>query len=243
MAKVLIVPDTHGRDFWKEAKNLIDNYDKVIFLGDYVDPYPHEFKLTRLALTEKVIEDFEDIISFAKQYPEKVILLDGNHLLHYVDTTYACSRFDGAIHSIIEFLYDDNHELFHHCYRIDDVLFTHAGVSKEWVDYLHQNEYLEYDGDPVKFINECSMDQLMMCGGYRGGWDAYSGPEWLDIDELRYLTPLPGFFQIFGHSQVGYTGGPVVTDSYAGVDTQTLYEFDTETRVLTMLQELPPCRY
>lgn len=33
---ILIIPDVHGRTFWKYA---IDKYDKVIFLGDYLDPY------------------------------------------------------------------------------------------------------------------------------------------------------------------------------------------------------------
>lgn len=239
MAKVLVVPDTHARDFWKEAKNLIDNYDRVIFLGDYVDPYPYEFNLSREKLTEKVINDFEEIIEFAKAYPEKVILLDGNHLLHYVDTTYRCSRFDGSIHSIIEALYDENHELFHHSHQINDVLFTHAGVSKEWMDFVCENNHIEYKNNPSHIINSCELDYLMMCSRYRGGWDKYSGPEWLDVHEFYNLTPLPGFYQIFGHTQVVDLGKPLTSENFACVDTQTLYEFDTKTKELKMLQECP----
>lgn len=37
--KILIIPDVHGRTFWKYAIDNIDKYDKVIFLGDYLDPY------------------------------------------------------------------------------------------------------------------------------------------------------------------------------------------------------------
>lgn len=34
---LIVVPDVHGRDFWKTAKD----YDcDVVFLGDYLDPYP-----------------------------------------------------------------------------------------------------------------------------------------------------------------------------------------------------------
>ena len=80
MAKVLVIPDTHVRDFWKEAKALIDNYEKVIFLGDYVDPYPHEFNMSYDDLRKKTIDDFVEIINFCKDYPDKVILLDGNHV-------------------------------------------------------------------------------------------------------------------------------------------------------------------
>ena len=40
--KILIIPDIHGRDFWVEPCSHIDEFDKVIFLGDYHDPYPYE---------------------------------------------------------------------------------------------------------------------------------------------------------------------------------------------------------
>ena len=39
--KILIIPDVHGRSFWRPAVASGD-YDKIIFLGDYVDPYPDE---------------------------------------------------------------------------------------------------------------------------------------------------------------------------------------------------------
>ena len=35
---IIIIPDVHGRTFWKEAvRDLTDR--SVIFLGDYLDPY------------------------------------------------------------------------------------------------------------------------------------------------------------------------------------------------------------
>ena len=41
--EVLIFPDIHGRQFWKDAINKFpkDQYQnlKIIFLGDYLDPY------------------------------------------------------------------------------------------------------------------------------------------------------------------------------------------------------------
>ena len=38
---LIIIPDIHGRTFWKEAIQKYPN-SKTIFLGDYLDPYPHE---------------------------------------------------------------------------------------------------------------------------------------------------------------------------------------------------------
>lgn len=36
----LIIPDVHGRDFWKDAANRFPG--NIVFLGDYLDPYPLE---------------------------------------------------------------------------------------------------------------------------------------------------------------------------------------------------------
>ena len=40
MSKILLIPDIHGRDFWKKAK---DFEGEIVFLGDYLDPYRFEF--------------------------------------------------------------------------------------------------------------------------------------------------------------------------------------------------------
>ena len=37
MTKILVIPDIHGRSFWKESCN---NWEcRIVFLGDYHDPY------------------------------------------------------------------------------------------------------------------------------------------------------------------------------------------------------------
>ena len=52
--EVLIFPDIHGRQFWKEAikKFPKDQYPnlKIIFLGDYLDPYGYEGILCKDAI-------------------------------------------------------------------------------------------------------------------------------------------------------------------------------------------------
>ena len=61
MSKVIILPDIHGRTFWKYALEHIDEFDKVIFLGDYLDPYPHE------GITfDESVENFKEILEFKK---------------------------------------------------------------------------------------------------------------------------------------------------------------------------------
>lgn len=69
--KIMIVPDTHGRDFWKQA--IDSDADKIIFLGDYLDHYPDE------STYYHDIANFLEILDFKKNNPDKVILLLGNH--------------------------------------------------------------------------------------------------------------------------------------------------------------------
>ena len=74
MSKILIVPDVHGRAFWHRALELVDQVDQIVFLGDYLDPYSHE------GLTfEDALMEFEGILAFKEDYPNKVVLIVGNH--------------------------------------------------------------------------------------------------------------------------------------------------------------------
>jgi len=72
---ILCIGDLHGRTFWKKAvEDNIDKVDKIIFIGDYLDPYPFE------GITRKdAIRNFQEVIEFKRGSPEKVTLLLGNH--------------------------------------------------------------------------------------------------------------------------------------------------------------------
>lgn len=76
MTNILVLPDIHGRDFWKKPIANKDKFDHIIFLGDYFDPYPDE-SITQ----QKAIENFKELVkSFTKEELEdKVEFLLGNH--------------------------------------------------------------------------------------------------------------------------------------------------------------------
>ena len=80
--KIIIIPDVHGRRFWRDAIQS-DDYDKVIFLGDYLDPYPDEGIGPFTAQ-----EGLERILLYHDEHPDKVVLLLGNHDLHYLNEHY-----------------------------------------------------------------------------------------------------------------------------------------------------------
>ena len=74
---VIIIPDIHGRQFWKDAVKDRENED-IIFLGDYMDPYEEE----EIGYN-KALENFKEIIAFANEH-KNVTLLLGNHDIHYL---------------------------------------------------------------------------------------------------------------------------------------------------------------
>ena len=40
---IIIIPDLHGREFWRKAVNELPEDAHVVFLGDYLDPYEDEW--------------------------------------------------------------------------------------------------------------------------------------------------------------------------------------------------------
>ena len=106
MKKYLIIPDVHGRSFWKKSVyDYLENHPevKIIFLGDYLDPYQYEG-----IYPDDAIPVFEEIISLKKQYPDRIILLIGNHDLHYVQNHRRGCRMDYMNKDKIVGLFDDN---------------------------------------------------------------------------------------------------------------------------------------
>jgi len=76
--KILIAGDTHGDLFvTKEIiKKFIDeNFDYVVFLGDYVDRAPSDIGSS--------LPNINFLLEMKEQYPEKIFLLKGNHEANY----------------------------------------------------------------------------------------------------------------------------------------------------------------
>ena len=39
---MIVIPDIHGRAFWRRAAMETAGKEHIVFLGDYLDPYPSE---------------------------------------------------------------------------------------------------------------------------------------------------------------------------------------------------------
>ena len=77
MKKLIILGDTHGRTTWKEILNKEKEFDKFIFIGDYLDTHEN-------ITGEQQLENFKDIRKFKEDNKDKVVLLFGNHDFHYL---------------------------------------------------------------------------------------------------------------------------------------------------------------
>lgn len=225
--KILIIPDVHGRKFWREPCEDMSRWDKIIFLGDYVDPYPGE------ATQEGVLTEIRDIIALKEVYKDKVILLWGNHDLFYWCEPYRkvldhWSRHDYKRHDEIQTIFTQAKELFQFAYSQDNLLFTHAGVNNPFARFLVDD--CGYDCVSAEHINdyfskEENQKDLAKVSMYRWGPDRYGSIVWSDIHEIYGQTPcldLDGIFQIFGHT---YAKTYILTKYFAMLDTGGSYAY------------------
>ena len=212
---MIIIPDIHGRKFWKEAVTGREE-DIIVFLGDYLDPYPHDFPdKTADEIWEQTWNNFNDIIEFKKKHPSNVVLLLGNHDLHYIYPKMDdSSRYDYERAAQIKGKFNENKDIFLLAYERTingkRFIFSHAGIHKLWiadwfgssvtdknvVDYMN-NGFLTNDPSLPRALDQYST--------YRGGWESYGSMVWADVREWWSEKPRSSPFgdvQIFGHTQL-----------------------------------------
>lgn len=198
MSKILILPDIHGRTFWKYAVDHVNDFDKIIFLGDYLDPYPIE----NISFDDS-IKNFKEILEFKKANIDKIELLIGNHDCHYIWLDFMnCGRLNKSKRGEMNKLYNDNYNLFKTAFLFDNkYLFSHAGIYKEWLEKnsIKLNDFLN---ELISFWNESRNKFLEDCSYYRGGFDSCGSIVWADIRESQYNHLLDGYFHIVGHTQL-----------------------------------------
>lgn len=129
MHKTLIIADIHGRDTWKLMIER-ENPDRVIFLGDYMDSFD-------IAGIDQ-IHNFKEIIKYKESNKSEVIMLIGNHDHHYFpEIGYnGTSGYQRGIAPNITQIINENRHHLQICYKMNEFLFTHAGVSNIFMDQV-----------------------------------------------------------------------------------------------------------
>jgi len=219
--KIIIVPDVHGRTFWKPVVEYVKEHSNafVVFLGDYLDPYPWE-GITK----EDAIANFEEILDFKDKFPDNVLLLLGNHDFGpYISDDMPACRTDYKHLDDIRAMFHENMSKFSLIWYTEQdgqkFLFSHSCLLKKWIEYVNTRQ--KYDKLPKIFkkpanipdiadtLNKALSDNidsiiapLGTVSRSRGGRYPYGSFIWAHWDELTpYSYEFRGWYQVFGHSQ------------------------------------------
>jgi len=199
--KTIVLGDTHGRGIWQLIVQK-ENPDKVIFIGDYWDSFDIPFL--------DQMYNFKQIVHYARTSGKEVILLTGNHDVHY--QRWAINSFENysgfqSIHAndICQEL-ELNQDLMQMAYKMDNFLFTHAGVTQTWLDLMD----IENDKNMVDNINDYAKYKPQMFAfatirepGYIDGYgdNVWQNPTWVRPRSLMKDSKDLNYIQVVGHTQ------------------------------------------
>lgn len=206
---ILCVGDIHGKHEYVDMayKNFVDDkYDKLIFVGDYVD--------SNTRINDDMVQTLDKLISIKRDRYDDVVLLLGNHDVHYMYyPKYRCSGFRNNMLHTLRDLYKENIDIFQYAYQIDNYLFSHAGINNKWWNNHAQeledfsNEFnidfkLENVSDILNMIGSTSKAYMLNEVPYiRYGTSSAGGVLWTDKTEMMDFGSLEGLHQIVGHTQ------------------------------------------
>jgi len=213
MAKILIIPDVHGKikELQYLFKNIkINDYYKIIFLGDYCDSFT--------ASNDDILNCLNFIIDLKKQNNHIVELLLGNHDIQYIFDYSFCrvSGFRPEIFLSLNQLFIENIKLFKIVHVENNFLFSHAGLTNKWIKKVIN---INKKGLPIFIIErinkllefEEGIELLSEAGYVRGGYK-YNAPSCLWADKIELLKDKFNFggfenvVQVVGHTpQIGIT--------------------------------------
>ena len=200
MKKLIALGDTHGRGIWQHIIQK-ENPDHVVFVGDYFDSFDIPYI--------DQMYNFKQIVNYKKTNPDKCTLLTGNHDVHY--QRWAITGFENysgfqRAHTLdICQEFELNEDLFQMAYKMDNFLFTHAGVTKTWLE----NMEIENDENMVDVINDYAKFKPQLFGfgivGRKGYVDPYGdnvwqNPTWVRPRSLMKDSKDLGYIQVVGHT-------------------------------------------
>jgi hypothetical protein len=239
-SKILSIGDIHGRSIWKDklfgsfteferwayevesgaGEVLADlypisTYDKIIFIGDYVDSFTIG--------NAEMLRNLEDIVLVKRTFPDKVILLLGNHDVQYIKMNLYCSGYRPEMRFDFNRVFNANLDLFKIAHyeelhnsdgrSLRKILWTHAGVTQGWLDILNEtfddqtHRHYEIMRDnknsridqKLNLAWELGLGCLHNVDSSSGGSSQWAGPLWVRPSTLCWEN-FPGVDQIVGHT-------------------------------------------
>lgn len=222
--KLVAIGDIHALTIWKDIiqKEFDPTNTKVVFMGDYFDTY---YKVPY----EKQILNFNEIAELKSKYPNNVVILFGNHDFHYmpgIGSNYQCSGYNASARVSVEEALRTNMNNIQPSFTYNNkYLFTHAGVTKTWMEYTC-NYWLR---GKIEDISSLSVDEKLeilfrtkpTTFGFSPGnlFDYYGDeicqtPIWVRPKSLR-KDKIDGYIQIIGHTSTNMID---INDSVIQID-------------------------
>jgi len=192
--KIITIGDLHGLGNWKNVDP--EKYDKIIFLGDYLD--------SETVGDEDMVRNFTEIIAFKYERFDKVILLVGNHEVSYLDPRYRSTGWRPVLADIVVELLLNYSDVFKIAWQHGNYLWSHAGIHQGFYQQRILSEVTEDESlsDTLQRLYERGYPPIFEIGYARGGSRKNTGgPLWLD-KKLLIKKPMKGYHQVVGHTPV-----------------------------------------
>ena len=197
--KVLVIADLHWMDVWKKHVNSLE-WDKVIFLWDYVDSYDKTDK--------EILDNLRDIIAFKRANPENVVLLLWNHDIQYIWEWNGCSWHRPSIAALIKIVFENDIKMFKIFHQEKHYLFSHAWITNWWLKYneaIIDNYFCDWFysyEDLNNLLLTHDLNILFQCWQDRGWFHPQWWPLWADKNETTEDGKLKDVTQVVWHTQI-----------------------------------------
>lgn len=159
--KVLVIPDVHLKpDMFIRAAELMRSgiADRAVCLMDIADDWKQQYNL------DLYVRTYDAAISFAKEFAD-TLWCYGNHDLSYIwnqrESGYsliAPRTVNEKLKELRESLPEENQLSYVH--RIDDVIFSHGGVSDTFVRECIDSSYYDDTDGVIETINSFGMGEM-----------------------------------------------------------------------------------
>ena len=196
--KTYIIPDLHQKVSWVEnfIESLNDDYDEIVFLGDYFDTHPSMFASDGY--------DTAMWLRYSLRQPKRIHIL-GNHDIQYFfprAKELICSGWNPETNRRIRdvIMPDDwmGMKLFHFT---QNFYLSHGGLHQSWASHpvlgIDNNHLTSMCNKAMDALMTGYVDRIFMAGASRGGRYPVGGITWLAFDSE--LTPIRGINQVVGH--------------------------------------------
>lgn len=216
--KYLFVGDIHNHQYILDDVNRLNDkygFDRIIFLGDYVDDWNTD--------NHTSLETLNMVLNIKKMYENKVTLLLGNHEFSYLG--YPCSGHHYELEDLMTMKLKENIDCFdlYTTVMCEDTEYycSHAGFTNGYIINILSKDNWK---DKLEEINNNIIANLSLyyfCSWFRGGMNEFSSPIWADKRELQanisgYIIPN----QIVGHTPVT---GIDIDSNLKFIDTHSTY--------------------